>query len=62
MPEAPIVFCDTLQSVGVHNGIARIAFIRLDAAGKPAPALELLMPVSQVAALTKALQAVGRPS
>jgi hypothetical protein len=62
MPATPVIFCDTVQSVGVHNGLARIAFIRLEANGKPAPALELLMPVSQIGTLTKALQSVGRPS
>jgi hypothetical protein len=60
MSEKPIIFCDTVQSVAVHNGIARISFIRLDMDGKPTPALELLVPVGQVASLMKALQSVAR--
>ncbi len=62
MAESPVIFCDTVQSVAVHNGTARIAFIRLDVEGKPAQALELLMPVPQVASLLKALQSVVRSS
>lgn len=53
--EVPAILCDTVQSVGVHNGIVRITFIRLDADGKATRALELFMPVSQMSALAKAL-------
>jgi hypothetical protein len=60
MTETPVVFCDTVQSVGVHNGLVRIAFIRLDANGRPEPALELMIPVAQVASLMRALQGVAR--
>jgi hypothetical protein len=60
MSENPTIFCDTVQSVAVHNGIARITFIRLDTSGKPMPALELLMPVGQVGSLAKALQSIVR--
>lgn len=60
MFEKPVVFCDTVQSAGVHNGVARISFIRLDAEGKSTPALDLIIPVGQVASLVKALQSVGR--
>ncbi len=60
MQEAPVVFCDAVQAVGVHNGLARITFIRLDVSGQPAPALELLIPVTQVATLGRALQALAR--
>ena len=35
MADKPIIFCDTVQSLAVHNGIVRISFIRLDADGKP---------------------------
>ena len=60
MPDNAVIFCDNVQSVGVHNGIARIAFIRLDAAGSPSPVLELLIPVGQVASLAKALHSITR--
>jgi hypothetical protein len=60
LSDAPIVFCDTVQSVAIHNGIVRVSFIRLDTVGKNMPALELLMPFGQVASLMKALQSVAR--
>jgi hypothetical protein len=59
--EAPVIFCDTVQSLGVHNGVARISFIRLDSDGKPTPALEMLMPVGQAESFVRALHAVARP-
>jgi hypothetical protein len=60
MSESPVIFCDAVQSVAVHNGIARISLIRLEMDGKPTAALELLIPVGQIAALMKALQSVVR--
>lgn len=59
--EVPSIFCDTELSVGTHNSVARIAFIRLDADGKAIPALELFLPVSQIAGLAKALYATAPP-
>ena len=59
-PSPPILFVDTVQSVAVHNGCVRIAFIRLDAEGKPVPALELIMPQGQIATLLKAVGGVAR--
>src|SRR5208282_2847816 len=52
MSEKQVIFCDTVQSAGVHNGIARISFIRLDAEGKNLPALELLIPVGEPSLLS----------
>lgn len=60
MDEKPVVFCDTVQSAGVHNGIVRISFVRLDADGRNTPALDLLFPVSQVSSLLRAIQGVVR--
>lgn len=52
------VLCDAVQSVAVHNGIARIRLMRLDADGNPQPVLELQMPVGQLGSLAKAAQSV----
>jgi hypothetical protein len=56
--EAPVIFCDAVQSLGVHNGVARVALIRLSPDGKPTPAVELLLPVAQLPTLIRALQQV----
>lgn len=59
--QVPAILCDTVQSVGVHNGIVRITFIRLDADGEATPALELFMPVSQIMSLAKVIHATAPP-
>jgi hypothetical protein len=55
----PVIFCDIVQTVGIHNGVARIRFIRLGSDGKPIPALELLLPADQAASLVTALQDIS---
>src|SRR5580700_5596720 len=57
---APVIFCDAVQTLGVHNGVVRISFIRLDSEGKPAPALDLLLPVGQAEHFVRALHNIGR--
>ena len=55
---APVVVCDAVETLGVHNGVARINFIRLLPDGKPQPSLELLLPTAVVAQMIKTLQTV----
>lgn len=57
---APVLFVDTVRAVAFHNGNIRIAFIRLDADGTALPALELVMPAGQIAALAKAISGGAR--
>ena len=49
---------DGIQTVGVHNGIARVQFMRLGADGKPVPTVELLIPVNQVTAISHGLSKI----
>jgi len=56
--EPVVIFCDAVQSLGVHNGIVRISLIRLNTDGRPLPALELMLPIAQLSNLIKALQQV----
>ena len=58
--ESIVVVVDGIQTVGVHNGIARVQFMRLGADGKPAPAVELLSPVIQVSAISQGLAKIGK--
>lgn len=61
MRELPAMLCDGVKAVGVHNGVARVVFIRLDVeTGNPLPAFELQIPVGQIAALMKALAPIAR--
>ena len=58
--ELNVVAVDGIQTVGVHNGIARVQFMRLGADGKPVPAIELLIPVNQVSAIAQGLSKIGK--
>ena len=52
------VIVDGIQTVGVHNGIARVLFMRLGADGKAAPAVELLIPINQIGAIAQGLSKI----
>ena len=54
----PVVVCDAVQSLAVHNGVVRLTFARLTADGRAVPALELLAPVPVVGQILKALQSL----
>ncbi len=54
-----VVYCDTLQSVALHNGNARLLMTRLDHEGRPIPTLELILPSSEVSTLLAAIQKVS---
>ncbi|MFT7224298.1 MAG: hypothetical protein ACI82Z_001854 [Cellvibrionaceae bacterium] len=51
----PIFTVDGIQSAGVHNGLARVLFIRLGADGKPLPAVELNIPVNLIQSISQAI-------
>ena len=54
----PAFLCDSLQTLGVHNGVTRLGFIRLDAEGNANPSVEILMPSFVVKQVIAALQTV----
>jgi hypothetical protein len=43
---------DGISSLGIHNGVVRIQFMRLNPDGKAVPAVELNVPISQMKALS----------
>lgn len=45
---------DGVSAVAIHNGVARIQFMRLGVDGKPEPSVELAVPVVQVKSLIDA--------
>ena len=55
---APVVLCDAIQSLAVHNGVARLTLTRLAADGRAAPALELLLPLPVISQIVEALKSV----
>ena len=54
----PVIICDAIESLAVHNGVARLRLSRLTAEGTSAPALELLAPIAVLAEIVKALQTI----
>jgi hypothetical protein len=56
----PVVYCDTIQSAGLHNGNARVLLTRFDVAGSSLPALELILPLTEIRTFVAALQKLAR--
>jgi hypothetical protein len=56
----PVVYCDSIQAAGLHNGNMRMLLARLDVDGKLTPALELILPQAEVRTLIAALQKITR--
>jgi hypothetical protein len=52
----PVIYCDTIESAGVHNGNARIIMTRFGATGQVVPALELILPLAEAQAFIAALR------
>lgn len=49
---------DGIQTISIHNGVARVVLMRLDVGGKAVPAVELHIPMNQVASIAQALAKV----
>ena len=51
---------DGVSAIAVHNGVARIQFMRLSVEGKPEPSFELAVPVPQVRSIMEAFQKAAK--
>jgi hypothetical protein len=51
---------DGVSAVAIHNGVARIQFMRLNVEGKPESAVELAVPVTQVKSIVEAFMKAQR--
>jgi len=56
--EKVAIFVDGIASIGVHNGVVRIAFFRLLPDGNTEIVLELQIPQNQVRSLIEGLNKV----
>jgi hypothetical protein len=45
---------DGVSAIAVHNGVARLQFMRLNVEGKPEAVVELEVPVGQVKSIVEA--------
>jgi hypothetical protein len=52
---------DGVSAVAIHNGVARIQFMRLNVDGKPVPTVELAVPVTQVRSIIEAFIKASKP-
>jgi hypothetical protein len=50
----PIFLVDGVSSIALHNGVARIQFMRLNVEGKAEPVCELAVPGPQVRSIMEA--------
>jgi hypothetical protein len=57
IPAFPV---DAISALGIHNGVVRIQFMRLNVDGKAVPTVELHLPVSQLKALSDTLTKTAR--
>ena len=49
---------DGVSAIAIHNGVARIQFMRLSIDGKPVPTVEIQVPVLSVKSVIDALRKV----
>lgn len=55
MENVPAFPVDGISSLGIHNGVVRIQFMRLNTEGKAVSSVELHLPLSQMRALAETL-------
>jgi hypothetical protein len=56
----PTYLVDGVNAIAVHNGVARIQFMRLNVEGKPDASVELAVPVPQLKAIIEAFQKAAK--
>ena len=59
-PVTPTFLVDGVSAIAVHNGVARIQFMRLNVEGKAEPSFELAVPVPQVRSIIEAFQKASK--
>jgi hypothetical protein len=52
-------FADGISAIAIHNGVIRIQFMRLGIDGKPAPSVELHIPVASIKSVAEAIRKVA---
>ena len=58
---SPIYLVDGVSAIAIHNGVARIQFMRLNMDGKPETCVELAVPVAQVRNIADAFGKASKP-
>lgn len=56
MESQPTFLVDGVSSIAIHNGVARVQFMRLGLDGQPNDSHEVLIPMGAVPSIIEALQ------
>ena len=56
MQTQPTLLVDGVSSIAIHNGVARVQFMRLGLDGLPTDSHEVLIPLGAVPSIIEALQ------
>ena len=57
----PTYLVDGVSAVALHNGVARVQFMRLGVEGRPEPVCELAVPAPQVRSILEAFVKASKP-
>jgi hypothetical protein len=58
MQTQPTLLVDGVSAIAIHNGVARVQFMRLGLDGQPTNSHEVLIPVTAVKSVVDALQKI----
>jgi hypothetical protein len=61
MQTQPTLLVDGVSAIAIHNGVARVQFMRLGLDGQPANSHEVLIPIGAVKSVVDALQKIPDP-
>jgi hypothetical protein len=62
MQTQPTLLVDGVSAIAIHNGVARIQFMRIGLDGRPINSHEIMIPISAVTSIIEALQKVPNAS
>lgn len=58
MQTQPTLLVDGVSAIAIHNGVARVQFMRLGLDGNPTNSHEVLIPLGAVKSVVEALQKI----
>lgn len=54
--DVPSYLIDGVQALAMHNGVARVMFMKMNMSGQPAPEVQLMIPLDQLQGIIEGLQ------
>ena len=62
MQTQPTLLVDGVSAIAIHNGVARVQFMRIGLDGKPINSHEIMIPIPAVASVIEAFQKLPNSS